>query len=205
MTLARNEAAVHETHGTVEEVAIEGAMGQVVRPIDLRIFLSHWHVGFAVAEETRSGLRDSFQVFDRRGTAVLKVHAVEGADRAAWNRLRDRYACASEAVTAFAPRTPPAPSRRNAEIDRDALREGWLSLEHTDDFHRLLRQTGAGREQALRLADYDLARPVGRLPSMRCLKARRPRGCRSCASSATPDASRSFRARSSGSCRWGRG
>ncbi len=42
MALTRNEACVHETHGTYAPPAIEGAMGQVVGEIDLRLFLSRW-------------------------------------------------------------------------------------------------------------------------------------------------------------------
>ena len=38
------------THGTVEDVSIQGRIGQVVGPIDLRLFLAQWHVGFAVTE-----------------------------------------------------------------------------------------------------------------------------------------------------------
>src|SRR5690625_3915349 len=77
MTLTRNETAVHETHGTVDEVACQGTIGQVVGPIDLRMFLSQWQAGFAVTEELRSGLRSSFQIFDAAGDAVLKIYAVE--------------------------------------------------------------------------------------------------------------------------------
>jgi putative hemin transport protein len=160
MSLTRNETAVHETHGPIAELSCQGAMAQVVGPIDLRLFFSHWHAGFAVTEEVRSGLRSSFQVFDASGASVLKLYAVEGTDRAAWERLRERHLGAEAAPVSFVPPAAPAPGQPDGEIDRAALREGWLALEHTRDFFRVLRRTGAGREQALRLAGEDLARRV---------------------------------------------
>ena len=54
MSLTRNAACVHELTGRFEPPAIEGAMGQVVGEIDLRLFLRHWAFGYALDEETRS-------------------------------------------------------------------------------------------------------------------------------------------------------
>src|SRR5688572_20646463 len=60
MALTRNETAVHEKVGTFAPPAIDGALGQVVGDIDLRLFLRHWRFGYALTEET---LR-SLQFFD---------------------------------------------------------------------------------------------------------------------------------------------
>jgi putative hemin transport protein len=160
MTLTRNEAAVHETTGPVTEVGGEGLMGQTTGPIDLRLFYRHWHAAYAVEEDTRSGWRQSLQVFDRTGTAVLKVYAVAETDGDAWSRAIDELAePAREPVTFEAPEAPAADPADSA-IDRDALRDQWQNLAHSHDFHRMLRDVGVGREQALRLAGADLAAPV---------------------------------------------
>lgn len=159
MTLTRNEAAAHETTGRAGETAGIGAIGQVTGEIDLRLFYRGWRAGYEVEEETRSGLRRSFQIFDRAGESILKIFAVAETDMAAWSRL----AVASRAVDApaahFAP-SEPAPERPDAEIDVAALRAGWAALDHSHDFAKLLRETGAAREQALRLAGQDYARPA---------------------------------------------
>lgn len=160
MTLTRNDVAVHETHGTMGAVSISGAMGQVTGAIDLRLFLSRWHVAYAVAEENRSGLRRSIQVFDAAGAAVLKVYAVERTDAIAWSVVTASRVDPDDEPIRFAPQRGPNPDRPDPEIDTDALRRDWRSIEHSHDFHGLLRRHGAGRLQALRLAGEDLARPV---------------------------------------------
>ena len=160
MTLTRNDAAVHETTGPVTETAAQGAMGQTTGPIDLRLFYRHWHAAYAVSEETRSGPRRSLQVFDAAGTAVLKVYAVDDTDMAAWERGVAALAEPARGPVAYQPPAPAPQEPPDEEIDRAALRREWLALEHSHDFHRMLREIGVGREQALRLAGDDLAAPV---------------------------------------------
>lgn len=157
MTLTRNDAAVHETTGTIEDVGHHGEIGQVTGPIDLRLFLRHWHVGYAVTEETRSGLRHSIQVFDGTGAAVIKIYATEGTDKERWERIVEAHLDRSSQIMAFMPRTAASPDLPDGEIDIAALREDWLALDHSHDFHRLLATHKTGREQALRLAGEDLA------------------------------------------------
>ncbi|MEM0943469.1 MAG: ChuX/HutX family heme-like substrate-binding protein [Pseudomonadota bacterium] len=160
MTLTRNDAAVHETTGDMGEVAAHGMMGQVVGAIDLRMFLRHWHAPYLVAEETRSGLRHSVQVFDAAGRAVIKIYATEGTDRAVWDGALAPHLDESAREVGFMPPEPPKADAPDEEVDRAALREKWQSLEHSHDFHKMLREVGAGRQQALRLAGEDLALPV---------------------------------------------
>lgn len=169
ISLTCNDTAVHETTGEIGEVSHSGAVGQITGAIDLRLFFRHWHVGYAVEEETRSGLRHSIQVFDTIGTAVLKVYAVGDTDLAVWHRIVAQYVDPSSQLAAFSLMAAPAAEPPDAEIDVAALREGWRALEHSHDFHRLLRTVGAGREQALRLAGEDLARRVEPLMVRRLL------------------------------------
>ncbi|MEM9140944.1 MAG: ChuX/HutX family heme-like substrate-binding protein [Pseudomonadota bacterium] len=160
MTLTRNDAAVHETKGTFGEVAIQERMGQVTGEIDLRLFLSHWHAGYSIAEETKSGLRRSFQIFDKSGRPVLKVFDQDATDGAAWQDLDTAYLAGRDARVTYDAPPPPVAETPDAEIDVTALREGWQALEHSHDFFGLLRRIGAGRVQALRLAGPDLAATV---------------------------------------------
>lgn len=151
MTLTRNDACVHETYGTVREVESFGQMGQVVGPIDLRLFYARWRAGFAVVETLQSGLRQSLHFYDLAGDSILKVYATEETDTDAWRALTARHEHADAPPAAFSPRPAPPVDRPDAAIDRDALRSGWETLEHTHAFHALLKKTGASRLQALRL------------------------------------------------------
>ncbi len=156
MALTRNEACVHEKHGTFAAPAIEGGMGQVVGEIDLRLFLSHWAFGYAVDE----GGRRSLQFFDAAGAAVHKVHATEATDRAAFERIADDAADLSAGPAEFAPPRSPAGERPDAEIDAAGLAADWEALKYTNEFFQILRKFGVTRAQAMRLAGPGRARPV---------------------------------------------
>lgn len=161
MTLTRNAACVHETYGPVAAVKTFGAMGQITGPIDLRLFFSEWRAVYHIEEQTRSGRRRSFQVFDAFGDSALKIYAVEETDAAAWSALAARLTLAeAPPLTYEAGGHPERRDPPDAEIDLERLRAGWRTLEHSHDFHRLLRETGAGRLQALRLIGAPLAEPT---------------------------------------------
>jgi putative hemin transport protein len=131
MALTRNEYAVHERHGTYIDVSSGPGHILVLGPdIDLRLFPGSWANAYALGGE-----RPSIQIFDNEGVAVHKVYAT-------------------------APPTVPAAARAPAAekpVDAAALRTDWLGLQDTHDFIRLLRQHGASRRQAFRLAGPDLA------------------------------------------------
>src|SRR3546814_14136648 len=70
MVLTRNESAVHEKVGRFDKVSTFQGMGLVLnRDVDLRIFFSRWHFGFAVTETAHGAPRHSLQFFDRDGLA----------------------------------------------------------------------------------------------------------------------------------------
>jgi len=157
--ITRNESVVHEKHGRYEKIEVDPAHALVLgEAIDLRLFPRVWAKAFAVTSRTKDGDRQSFQVFDRSGTAIHKVFAKEGSDVAAFERLRaalaaaDQYA--AEATEAAAPATPDRP---DAEIDVAGFRAAWAALADTHDFFPLLRRFRVGRRQALRLADPEMA------------------------------------------------
>jgi putative hemin transport protein len=163
MALTRNEFAVHERHGRFEEVSAGPGHILVLGPdIDLRLFPGRWAHAYALG-----GSRPSIQIFDRDGTAVHKVFAVEGrTDAAAWDKLVDGFAAPAAAAP---PETPAAPEPPEAEgaVDAAALRRDWLALRDTHDFFALLKQHGATRRQALRLAGDDLALPLDPMAAAR--------------------------------------
>jgi putative hemin transport protein len=161
MALTRNEACVHELHGRYNPPDIEGAMGQVVGEIDLRLFLRHWTFGYLLDEDTRSGPRRSLQFFDAAGAAVHKVHATAASDRAGFDRVAEAFADPDAAPAAFSAPRPPARERPDGEVDVAGLRDAWDGLAHTHEFFMILRRFGVGRAQAMRLAGPGRARPVG--------------------------------------------
>ncbi len=161
MALTRNEFAVHEKHGTYNNVSMSGNSGLVLDPdIDLRIFYDRWHHGFAVAEETRSGPRRSLQFFDSDGTAVHKVYAVSASDIAAWDALIERHRSADRSSDlAVAPRAA-AKAKAAGGADAASLRRRWDALQDTHDFFPMLRELKLDRLDAFRLVEGDYTEPA---------------------------------------------
>ncbi|PIA66711.1 hemin-degrading factor [Pseudomonas sediminis] len=163
MVLTRNEHCVHERKGLYREVSVaaSGQMGLVVSAdIDLRLFLGGWASVFAIAEETAKGTQRSIQVFDQQGVAVHKVYLTEHSELSAWQPLVERFAGEQNAELQLLP-PPAAPARKaDAEVDSQALREGWSTLQDTHHFFALLKKHEVARTQALRLAGEQWAQPL---------------------------------------------
>ncbi|WP_159994154.1 hemin-degrading factor [Roseomonas sp. 18066] len=157
MALTRNALAVHERKGVYESVEPTGHALLVLGPdIDLRLFPRGWAHAYALGGE-----RPSIQIFANDGSAVHKVYATEGTDRAGWDALVAAFAAPDAAEPPIA--LPPAvESGAETPVDAAALRAEWLELKDTHDFFGLLRRHGASRRQAFRLAGEDLAQ---RLPA----------------------------------------
>ena len=162
MALTRNAHAVHEKHGRFREVHFQGRMGLVLdEGIDLRLFMDHWHLGFAVELEGRRPTLSSFQFFDRHGTAVHKVYLTAESDPGAYRRLTDEFSAPDQSpVQCVCPPMPSVADKEDGAIDLKGLQEAWKGLEDTHEFHRLLARFQVGRVQALRLVDDSLARRV---------------------------------------------
>lgn len=172
MVLTRNEHVVHEKTGTFGNVSVFKAMGLVLnREIDLRVLLNRWASGFAVTEETASGVRHSLQFFARDGTAVHKVYLPADAHTGAYEELVGDFLSddqtPGETVRAATPDEPESP---DSEVDVARFRTEWQALTDVHDFMSLLRRHRVGRVQALRLAGSDLARPMARDSFIRALE-----------------------------------
>ncbi|TQV83141.1 hemin-degrading factor [Denitrobaculum tricleocarpae] len=163
MVLTRNEHAVHEKVGTFAKISIFKSMGLVLdEAIDLRLFLDHWQSGYAVTENTRSGVRHSLQFFGSDGTAVHKVYLRDGSNREAYEDLvaqnLDPHQGPGQAVASLPARQPDRP---DTEVDSTLLRKRWCELQDVHDFHAMLKDVGVGRTQAFRLVGEDYATRVG--------------------------------------------
>jgi putative hemin transport protein len=159
MALARNEAAVHERKGTYEKIEIYGPMGTVLGPdIDLRLFLTHWHVGFALREEVDGEIRRSLQVFDKHGVAIQKIYPQEAASEEVFEKIVSEFADENQSTDQPAEPEPPlAVDPPDSEVDVAAFHAAWDAMTDTHEFHGLIRKFKLGRQQALRLAGEERA------------------------------------------------
>jgi len=160
MVLTRNEDCVHEKHGEFNNISIGPGHGIVLnRDIDLRLFMSHWHFGFAVAEEVASGKRHSFQFFDIDGQAVLKVYLPIDSSLKAYLTLIERFS-AGDQEAPLNIHSLPIGRGDAADEDLDIVNflSHWENLKDTHYFFALLNEFGVGRRQSMRVAEGKFTR-----------------------------------------------
>jgi len=159
MALTRNDDAVHERKGVYNNVSFDGHVGLVLDPdIDLRLFMMHWHFGFAVQE----GDRKSLQFFDKSGTAVHKIYMVEGrSDLQAYEQIVAKYKAEDQSPELHTEAYPPEPAELpDSDIDVAAFREEWEKMTDTHQFYGIVRKYKLSRTQALRLAPAGFVQQV---------------------------------------------
>ncbi len=170
MALTRNPHAVLERVGTYRNFEHFGHASQVISDeIDLRLFLSRFHVGFSLVEDGPRGEHRSIQYFDEAGDAVHKVHLRQDSDLDAFARFVERFRFPDQQPgQQFTPASEPPAIRPDSEIDVEGFRAAYRQMRDTHELFGILRTFGIGRHQALRLLGSEFARPVDRL-SLRTL------------------------------------
>ena len=160
MVLTRNDDCVHEKHGEFNNISIGPGHGIVLnKDIDLRLFMSHWHFGFAVSEVVASGKRHSLQFFDIDGQAVHKVYLPSDSNLKPYRALVSRFAAPNQTSDLMTHSLPSG--RENApdeELDKDNFLTHWKNLKDTHHFFGMLHEFGVGRRQSMRLAEGKFTR-----------------------------------------------
>lgn len=158
LALTRNESTVHEKTGVYQNISATGHMGLALgEAIDLRLFFSRWHAGFAVNEaaaQPGNPPMQSLQFFDAHGVAVHKVFARAESDREAFNDIVSQFSQPGSApAVEFTPAPPKALPRPDADIDAAGLAQGWSEMTDTHQFFGLINKFGVERQQAFRLVE----------------------------------------------------
>jgi putative hemin transport protein len=156
MALTRNESTVHEKTGIYENVSASGHMGLALgEEIDLRLFFSRWHAGFAVHEPANDPTKppmQSLQFFDAHGVAVHKVFVRPETDREAFNDIVNQFSDEGKSCV-FTPAPPKPALASDAELDAAGLAHGWSEMSDTHQFFGLISKFGVERQQAFRLVE----------------------------------------------------
>lgn len=155
MALTRNEWAVHERHGTYEDIRAGKTMGIVLGPdIDLRMFFGSWKSTWAVND----GGRLSIQFFDAAGGALHKVYVTDDTNVAAYHALVETF---TEPEPSWPLCVPTQARPGNTPVqDVAQFRADWLAMSDTHQFHGLLQRHKATRLAALNAAGADLAQEL---------------------------------------------
>ncbi len=156
MALTRNESTVHEKVGVYQNISATGHMGLALgEAIDLRLFFSRWHAGFAVTEPANHADNppsQSLQFFDAHGMAIHKVFAREETDREAFNDIIHQHADFNKS-TEFTPAPAKPALKPDSELDAPAFAQAWSEMTDTHQMFGLINKFGAERQQAFRLVE----------------------------------------------------
>ncbi|MDR6514516.1 hemin-degrading factor [Chryseobacterium camelliae] len=159
MALTRNDECVHERKGVYQNPDFSSPHAQlfVGEDIDLRIFLNHWKLAFAVVE----GDKKSLQFFGKDGLALHKIYLTKDSSEEAFDTLVERYK-ADEQILSFEFEAVAAKTteKSDEEIDVEGFQKAWKELKDTHDFFMMTRKYGVSRTQALRLAPEGFARKI---------------------------------------------
>ncbi len=157
-SITRNEYAVHEQQGEYKNQHLNGHAGLVLNPreLDLRLFLSQWHMIYALTEQSPKGPRLSLQFFDAQGNAVHKVYATDETHLEKWAALVAQYT-AKEPLPL---QITPADAATQVAGDTEGLDAEWRKMTDVHQFFQILRRRSLTRQQAFRAVDDDLAYQV---------------------------------------------
>jgi len=154
MSLVRNDGAVHETKGVFDAFKGGEKMGLFLGEQDQRLFLTHWRHSVFVND----GERQSIQVFDASGSAIIKLYRQAETHAEAWDTLVETHATTLDEP----PRLTDKPTYlRHALVEPvEQLRQDWLAITDVHQFHNLIKRYGIDRLTAFEVAGSDLAHPV---------------------------------------------
>ena len=162
MALTRNDSCVHEKHGEYDNISIGPGHGLVLNhDIDLRLFMSHWHFGFAVSETVASGRRHSFQFFDINGEAVHKIYIPKGDNLRAYKAIVSKFRSANQTEEISIHKLPNVKKDMpDGNVDIENFISHWTNLKDTHHFFGMLNEFGVGRRQSMRLAEGRFTRQL---------------------------------------------
>ena len=158
MALTRNASAVHERTGTYGEWHSGSHAAMILGPeIDLRIFPSHWVLGFATVNDSGKGPPRSLQVYDASGTAVHKVYPREATDLDLWDKIVAELETGDSSDQVSLDPAPLPDSPRSRPEKAEELRAAWARMTDTHQFLRLVSRMKMNRLGAYRIAGAPFA------------------------------------------------
>ncbi len=162
MALTRNRDAVHERRGVYTTASFFGAMGQVNgADIDLRMLMHSWAYLVAVHEQSAHGPRRSFQIFDKHGLAVHKVHLIEESNVEAYDALVAKLSVDAPALETITVIPAPEPVFRPREdFAAEPFLTEWDLLKDPHEFFGFLKRHNVPRLQAMHVADGRFTRKL---------------------------------------------
>jgi len=151
-SLVRNEWAVNEKTGTFKKLAGMEHVGLFLGEIDQRLFFKKWNYGFFVNQNNKQ----SIQIFDRNGDAILKIYKQDETKESAWNDLIESFKDDKTKVLDFSI----AQNKQKIEpvkIDSTQFSKRWAAIKDVHQYAQLLHELNMTRKQAFEKAPNEFA------------------------------------------------
>lgn len=160
--ITANKYATHIHICEFKNVRLNNHTGIVLNPkeLDLRIFLDHWAISFALTETSSDNLQHSIQFFDNHGNAVHKIYATEKTNMAVWYKLINQYQMTSNPALNLRPVSiHPQPPQINETVKKQ-LETDWRNMKNIHQFFQLLQKYNVKRQQIFTAVSDELAYQV---------------------------------------------
>lgn len=172
-SIARNEYAVHEKLGQLQNLKLGKHMGIAldVGGLDLRIFMDKWQHMLAISDDSKAtdDVPGSFsiQFFDDTGTAIVKIFLRDYSEEALqkWRQLIAAQASQAnmsghqqiiDGLQTPSPKQPWQYTELNTH-DTASLHQQWLDMTDVHQFHFILKKLNLDRASSYRQAPTDMA------------------------------------------------
>ncbi|BCE01321.1 hemin-degrading factor [Marinicellulosiphila megalodicopiae] len=151
-SLVRNEWAVNEKTGTFKKLAGMEHVGLFLGEMDQRLFFKQWAYGFFVNQNDKQ----SIQIFDRNGDAVLKLYKKDETNESVWNDLIENF---KDEVIDILEFTAPEIEEKEKPVDIDAVQfsKRWAAIKDVHQYAQLLHELNMTRQQAFEKVPKEFA------------------------------------------------
>ncbi len=148
MALTRNASAVHEKKGVYTNYhSGKFAAMTLGKDIDMRMFPARWVYAFAVEKNTDEGIRRSFQIFDKHGDSVHKVHIGINKHEQLFKEVTNELVFKNFNLD-IEPFTKEPLIEVTDEVKK-TLVEQWSQMTDTHQYVNIIRKLGLTRLQAV--------------------------------------------------------
>ncbi|HGJ5922300.1 hemin-degrading factor [Arsenophonus apicola] len=160
--ITANKYATQIHIGEFKNVRLTQHTGIVLNPkeLDLRIFLDHWAISFALTETSCDNIKHSIQFFDYYGNAIHKLYATEKTNMAVWYKLINQYQMTTNPPLNLRPvSTHPQPPQIKETVKKQ-LETDWRNMTNIHQFFQLLQKYNVKRQQIFAAVSDELAYQV---------------------------------------------
>ncbi|WP_158281387.1 hemin-degrading factor [Sediminitomix flava] len=153
LSITRNEACVLEHKGDFGKTNVmpDGSTGLSIGPIETRMFLQYWAVGFFVKQESKKGFSESIHIYDKEGDSVIKIYKKENTDIAAFDKLVADFTSEDQSDVQAYEAYKPMSTTPIHDIDKEEFTQSWRELKDTHQFFGMIRKYKADRYDACEL------------------------------------------------------